>query len=92
MILPTTQIEYAVYSAGRYIAKELELVFTHYASFCSDRGLSGAADRTLARDALVVPALQRTQTNIMVVNSDTNWERNLLLEFVICSAIFVALI
>ncbi|KAI9356975.1 hypothetical protein DFJ73DRAFT_821665 [Zopfochytrium polystomum] len=78
---PKTTLEASAHSAGRHLSRELALVFSHYDEVCRARSWGPALGRSLLKDALIVPTMQRTVTDIMAVNPDTNWERNLLLEY-----------
>jgi hypothetical protein len=95
---PASLIEYSAHSPGRHLIRELSLTFSRYQeaittlqlkqqmkdqlSRTAPEVLASAPPMRTLKDMIVVPTFQKSLTDLVAVTPDTNWERNLLLEYV----------
>ncbi|KAJ3298088.1 hypothetical protein HK104_011201, partial [Borealophlyctis nickersoniae] len=70
-----TTIQYSIHTAGRHMARELPYVFPDL------QHAAGKTGRRVLDDVLVIPTFQKSNFDLVAVTPETNWERDLLLEF-----------
>ncbi|TPX60513.1 hypothetical protein PhCBS80983_g01696 [Powellomyces hirtus] len=66
----TSTFQYSVHKPGRHLLRELALV------------LPEAKANSALPELLVIPVFQRSVYDLIAVSPETNWERDLLLEYV----------
>ncbi|TPX64821.1 hypothetical protein SpCBS45565_g05595 [Spizellomyces sp. 'palustris'] len=67
----TTEFQYSIHKPSRHLLRDLALIFPNLKT--RSAGLE---------DLVIVPTFQKTVHDLVAVSGETNWERDLLLEYV----------
>ncbi|KAI8924180.1 hypothetical protein BC831DRAFT_513577 [Entophlyctis helioformis] len=71
-------LQYSVHTPGRHLAREVALVFPGLVKPRADDRLPIVGH---LKDLLIIPTFQESLFDLVAVTAETNWERNILLEY-----------
>ncbi|KAI8820428.1 uncharacterized protein EV422DRAFT_530854 [Fimicolochytrium jonesii] len=78
----TSQLQYSIHKPGRHLRRELALVLPDALDKSAGGGTPFPTAAQLRPDLLVIPLFQQSAHELVAVTPETNWERDLLLDYV----------